>query len=294
MKKLPIFELFIEDDNEYLGLALVDNPAIEKDFIYFGSDKSKMVFNEEKMIVKGPALIPNQLIYRNDLFGERYVFFSEETIINFVEKLMDKKDNKFNLDHTENYLNATMLESYFAVEPNEFNVPKNSWIVSLKIKDNDTWNKVKSGEYNGFSIQGIFSEIINNFNKTKEMSDLKTKLANAINAILFGEDEKVEETKEVVEMAEEVPVDDVPVVEEPVDEVPVEEPMTPEQILEKVGEMIKEMETKILSVIEEKIKDVDDKVEEFGKQPLNIENKKEEVETPRNFSTPATRFFPNK
>lgn len=31
---LPIYELFNED-TDFIGLALVDSPAIEKDFVYF-------------------------------------------------------------------------------------------------------------------------------------------------------------------------------------------------------------------------------------------------------------------
>ena len=83
MNKLPIFEITIKEDDEYLGLSIVNNPAIGEKYIYFNEEvEFKMDFNEEQMIVKGPVLIPDKLIYRNDTLGERVVKTEE-----FKEKL---------------------------------------------------------------------------------------------------------------------------------------------------------------------------------------------------------------
>lgn len=286
MIKLPVYEVFIED-TDFIGLALVDSPAINRDFIYFSDETVKMIFDDEKMMVKGPALIPNKLIYRSDKLGERYVYFSEETVIKFVETLMEKKENKFNLDHSDNYLNATMIESYFAIEPNEFGVPKNSWIVSLKIKDPEVWKQIKEGEFNGFSVQGLFTnKLINNFNKQNDesMKDLKNKLIDAMNSVLFPS-----ETEEPVETP----------VETPAPEVEVEEPeISAEELIAKVQEMLNQFKQEILAAVDEKIaavgakvEEVSEKVEEFGKQPIQTEQKKEKVENPRPVSNPAARFF---
>ena len=193
-------DIFIED-TEQIGLALVGSPAIEKDFMYFNEEPVKMSFNDEKMMVKGPALIPNKLIYRNDILGERYIYFSEETIVKFVELLMSKEKNKFNVGHTDNVLNATLIESYFACESNEFDVPKNSWIVGLKVKDLEVWNKIKEGEFKGFSVEGLFSnELVNLMtNKDKQMNELKEKIMDALNSVLFPEEQQVELEETVVE-----------------------------------------------------------------------------------------------
>ena len=131
MIKLPTYELFLTDE-EQVELALVNSPAIEFDFIYFNEDKIKMEFNDEEMIVKGAALIPNQMVYRNDNLGERNVFMSEKTVQQFAEYLINKQGNKFNLGHSDNKLEAIIVESYFATDINEFNVPKGSWIIALK------------------------------------------------------------------------------------------------------------------------------------------------------------------
>lgn len=204
---LPIYELIFQECDD-IGIALVDYPAIEKDFIYFNKEDVKMIFNDEKMMIKGPALIPNKLIYRNDALGERYVYFSEDTIIQFVENLMAKDKNKFNLSHSEEYVDLTIVESYFTTETNEFDVPKGSWIVGAKVKDRDVWDKIKDGKYKGYSIQSLFSnELVsfvansnnNKINNKKSMSKLKNQISDALNKVLFPNEVKsnFEEIKEV-------------------------------------------------------------------------------------------------
>ena len=39
-----------------------------------------------------------------------------------------------------------------------FNVPSGTWMASYKINDVGTWNKIKEGDLNGFSIAGNFIE----------------------------------------------------------------------------------------------------------------------------------------
>lgn len=289
MKKLPIFELFIED-SEHVGLAVVGAPAIESDFMYFNEEPIKMSFNEDKMMIKGPALIPNKLIYRNDMLGERYIYFSEETIIKFVETLMSKTDNKFNIGHTDEPLNAVLIESYFASEVNEFNVPANSWIVGLKVKDLEAWNRIKSGEFKGYSVEGLFSNQLVNLmtNKKEESMNLKEKIMEALNSVIFPEEVKLEDTP----IVDETVVDDPEVVAE-VEEI-VEE--TIEEKLEALKEEIlievdKRVEAMVLAIRDEVAK-VDEKVEEFGNQPIDNKKDVETVDNPKQTKgSKATQFF---
>lgn len=125
MNKLPVYEIFLED-NENIALSLVKNPAIEETFIYFDEDTMKLEFNDEQMIVKGPALIPNKKIFRSDSIGDRYVFMSEDTVKKFAEYLINKQGIKFNSGHSNNIIEANIVESYFTSKTNEFNVPEGS------------------------------------------------------------------------------------------------------------------------------------------------------------------------
>jgi hypothetical protein len=36
--------------------------------------------------------------------------------------------------------------------------PEGTWMVTMKVTDDDTWNKVKDGKLKGFSVQGYFAE----------------------------------------------------------------------------------------------------------------------------------------
>ena len=295
-RDLPIYELFVEEDSDFAGLAIVGMPAIEADFMYFSEEPTQMVFNDEKMMIKGAALIPNKLIYRNDMLGERYIYFSEDTIVKFVESLMSKESNKFNIGHTDEPLDAILIESYFADESNEFNVPKNSWIVGLKIKDSNAWDRIKSGEFKGYSVEGLFSsQLVNlmiNNNKKDEKMNLKERILEALNSVIFPEDVKLEDTPIVDE-----PVVDEPEVVEEVEEI-VEEVVekTIDEKLEALKEEIlievdKRIEAMVVAISDEVAK-VDEKVEEFGNQP--IDNKKENEEVDNRKKTKgikATQFF---
>ena len=290
--EMPIYELFVED-SDFIGLALVDMPAIEQDFMFFSEQPIKMQFNDEKMMVKGPALIPNQLIYRNDSLGERYVYFSSETIVKFVELLMSKEKNKFNLGHTDKYLDAVLIESYFVGEENEFGVPKDSWVVGLKVRDKEAWESIKNGTFKGFSVQSMFSnelvKLMSN-NKKETMSNLKEKLMEAINSVVFPTETPVALEETVVEPAE---VEEVApeVVEEVVEEI-VEE--TIEEKLEALkGEILAEVDKRIeqmVLAIGKEVAKVDEKVEEFGKQPLDNKKVKEVVANPVKVNK-ASAFF---
>lgn len=289
--EMPIYELFVED-SEFIGLALVDSPAIEQDFMFFSEQPVKMQFNEDKMMVKGPALIPNQLIYRNDALGERYVYFSSETIVKFVELLMSKEKNKFNLGHTDKYLDAVLIESYFVGEENEFGVPKDSWVVGLKVRDKEAWKSIKDGTFKGFSVQSIFSnelvKLMSN-NKKETMSNLKERLMDAINSVVFPtENVAFEET--VVEPAE-VEAVEPEVAPEVVEEI-VEETIDEKLVALKeeiLAEVDKRIEAMVLAIGDEVAK-VDEKVEEFGKQPLDNKKVKEVVANPVK-SNKASAFF---
>jgi hypothetical protein len=39
-----------------------------------------------------------------------------------------------------------------------FNLPKGTWMISMKVNNDEIWNKVKLGEIKGFSIEGYFAD----------------------------------------------------------------------------------------------------------------------------------------
>ena len=113
-------------------------------------------------------MIPRDLINRKDELGNNFhVYFSADTIQKIAAKFLSD-NNTHNTDVNHNNIVSdenTLLESWIVEDPKRdkstalgFNVPKGTWMTSFKINNKDTWQKIKSGELNGFSVEGQFLE----------------------------------------------------------------------------------------------------------------------------------------
>ena len=135
------------------------------------NDMSKQKFqtDEEKRMVVGPAMVPDLKIFRKDLFGNPYyVFFSADTIKMIAEKYMR---NKY-IDNNDTNHDGKAVEDVYVVESwikedkedksNKYgygDLPIGTWFVSMKVRNDEVWKKVKNGELRGFSVSGFFEEI---------------------------------------------------------------------------------------------------------------------------------------
>jgi len=166
---MRIVELIIEKDLDGIdAVSLVDSPAIEENFIALNKEY-KIEFAEvdaEKRILMGAALIPNKQIYRKNGKDEFYVFFSEATVKQASELFL-KNGNQSNatLEHKAKFDGATVVESWIIDNPEMdkskvygFDLPKGTWMISMKIEDDKVWGDVKDGKYKGFSIEGFFAD----------------------------------------------------------------------------------------------------------------------------------------
>ena len=209
MKKL--YDISIDPTDFETGLnaiSLVENPAVEVDFLAFAKDESAVLqfADEERHIITGIALLADTPIYRIAPDGtEYYVRFTKDCIRQLVEKYFKfGLTNSVNIEHKDNQFvdGVTMLESYIidkerGICPSEFtSAPDGSWVVSYKVSNLDVWNKIKSGEVKGFSVQGLFriieTKLEMNSNKTEESEhqnknniSLMSKLKEKIKALLM-------------------------------------------------------------------------------------------------------------
>jgi hypothetical protein len=122
---------------------------------------------DDQQIVTGPAMIPDRLILRKDEMGNPFhVYFSKETIKKINEKFLKNAAHNTDINHNDEITtDNTLLESWIVDDPQYdkstklgFDVPTGTWMVSYRINDTDTWNKIKNGELNGFSVTGNFIE----------------------------------------------------------------------------------------------------------------------------------------
>lgn len=216
MAKLPIYELFIDDDlNSGVSMvSLVDKPAIEVGWIALNEQKQVkfQTISEEKRIIFGALLIPDKEIYRrDDTTGEEfYVKFSKEGIYNIRERFMKNRyTNNTNAQHNESILfdDVYMVETYLkdadsgVNPPEQFkDLPDGTWFGGFKVDNDQVWNEyVKTGIFTGFSIEGNFKMKKLELNKTK-MSTFKEGLNNLITQF-FGESSE-EVAPEEVTLAE--------------------------------------------------------------------------------------------
>jgi hypothetical protein len=163
---LPIYKLVINPEDEETGVdfvALVNMPAIERNFQAFKSHK--FTTNDEKRIVTGPLMIPNQLIYRRDnQIGEYYVTYDEEMVVKIAEKFMKKQYiNNVNEEHKTPVKDVFMFETFFKDDSRGISAPKGfedvpnmTWFGSYKIYNDEVWSQVKDGTFKGFSVEGEF------------------------------------------------------------------------------------------------------------------------------------------
>lgn len=169
---MEVFELFIDESGENNGIqaiSIVEQPAIESDFVALRAHKIEMAeVNAEKRILMGPALIPNKQIYRkNDKGDEYYIFFSEDTVRKASQLFLSNgNQNNSTLEHEYQLKGMSVVESWIVEDEEQdksaiynLNVPKGTWMVSVKVNNDEVWEEfVKTGKVKGFSIEGYFSD----------------------------------------------------------------------------------------------------------------------------------------
>jgi hypothetical protein len=191
---IPIYNLMINPDVKDEGaevsfIALVDAPAIKRDFIAFKEQVKFEIVSEDQHIVTGPLMVPDQIIYRNsDKLGEHYVKFSTETIRKIAIKFSKKGYQKnVNIMHDENMQvdGVTMFESFISnsqrgvTPPAAFkDMPDGTWFGSFYVENPKVWAEIKAGTLKGFSVEGGFDYDMPLTKDEQTLMELKKLLAN--------------------------------------------------------------------------------------------------------------------
>ena len=287
-------------DSETYKISMVSEPAIEVDYVALAKqdDIEVKLSSDERHICYGPALIPNKDIYRNNGEQEFYINFTEESIIKMSQEFMKNyKQHEVSLQHEENVDEVYVAESWIVEDPYRdkanalgFNVPKNTWMIGMKVNNIDTWERVKSGELKGFSVESaIHLEEFNKISNDMEVNEdtFWTKLKSVLAEAFGKEKEEKVEPNEIestnVELEEEKVEDNPPVepqeppkVEEPtpVKEEPKEEPVEPKAEEPKeepkqdnhLEELINNMRSEV-EALKEVNKQLTAQIKDLGKQP---------------------------
>ena len=196
MKETKIVELVIADDSQELAIdaiSLVTSPAIEQDFVFFGKEKNNLTFakvDEEKRMLVSPALIPNKQIFRHDpnTDSDYYVYFSKDTVRKASELyLKHNNHHKATYQHQDRVSGVLTVESWIIEDTKldkstlyGYSLPVGTWMVKLKIDNDEIWSKIKDGELKGLSIEGYFTDKMESMSETQPTNEEILKALNEI------------------------------------------------------------------------------------------------------------------
>ena len=186
--ELPIYELKIQedlsDDAEVSFVALVDKPAIQKDFLVFNEQRIAFAIqDEEQHIISGPLMLAEEPIIRNNAkYGQHFIKFSAETIKEIAIKFSKKGYQKnVNLMHDENMqLDGLVMFESFIVDSKRGIKPMNgfedvkdgSWFGSYYIENEQAWDLIKQGKVKGFSVEGMFDYVLPTKTPEQQLQEL--------------------------------------------------------------------------------------------------------------------------
>tara|TARA_R110002167_G_scaffold283752_5_gene488929 strand:+ start:1888 stop:3057 length:1170 start_codon:yes stop_codon:yes gene_type:complete len=167
---MRIVELILDEDQEIgiEAISVVENPAIEEDFIALKSQEFKLAeVDSEKRILMGALLIPNKPIYRRSGEDEYYIYFSKDTVLKASQMyLMQGKQNNSTLEHQYELNGLSLVESWIVEDKVHdksvkygMDLPLGTWVGAVKVNNDKIWTEfVKTGKVKGFSIEGYFAD----------------------------------------------------------------------------------------------------------------------------------------
>jgi hypothetical protein len=198
-KDLELVEFKLDESkgDTLYSVSIVDDPAIEKTFMYFNNIKisNYSVVSDEKMEITGIAMTPNKPILRVKPNGEYYnCWFSEDTIKSCMFNFLSNCNHTTaNFNHSDKYTDKVKLLECWIVEDvnnDKLNalkfkdITKGDWAMTYKVIDPELWKEIKTGNFTGFSIEGWFSQF-----DAINLIDKKTQnIYNIINSNLSDDD----------------------------------------------------------------------------------------------------------
>lgn len=229
VKKIKKYKVGIDSETE--AISMVTEPAIESDFVFLSKDKAivKEAFSsDEKHMVYGAVLRPDFPIYRNDGENEYYLEFTSESIERMArDYMMNYKQGNVTIQHEEYANEVFMVESWIKQDMDkdksvsvglDKSLPIGTWFCGFYVNNNDVWERIKSGELKGFSVEAMID--LEDFAKVKKEDEFEmnesfwSKLKSIVNEALGKKEEKMEVNEPQVN--EPQPTVQEPKVDEPI------------------------------------------------------------------------------
>lgn len=109
--------------------------------------------DSSKHIIKGVVYKPDEPDTQGD-------WMSAEEIEKMAYLFMKRSSmNSIDTNHDYNYIHSYVCESYIARADDPDGYPEGSWVVCIKIEDDDVWTGIENGEFAGLSMAGIATSV---------------------------------------------------------------------------------------------------------------------------------------
>lgn len=187
---------FNDYDTGIFRISLVKYPATETAWQTYSKDKSEQlkfsVVNPEKRIVTGVIMLADTPIYRKKGDYEFYVVYSRETLEQIAQKMLYvNTQNNLNTNHQADTTVPGMFcrelfikDTEKGLNPKGFEeTPEGSLFATYYVDSQEIWDRIKSGEFEGFSLEGrMYLEEITNDDESEEQEvmALLEKLSNKL------------------------------------------------------------------------------------------------------------------
>lgn len=171
IKNIPVFEAFLNDEIGIFTIALVDAPAMEKNWLAFSKEEPAKpmyykVLDEAEHKVLAPIIRADFPILRKDDNGEYfYITFSKETIYAAAEKFLKEGfQNVVRLTHKgDDYVDGFNLVQWYIKDSNKGINPEGfedmadgTLMAEYKVNDDAIWDEIVAGTFNGLSMESVF------------------------------------------------------------------------------------------------------------------------------------------
>ena len=173
---IPVYQALVDsEDTGMLRISLVDDPAVQSDFVAFSKQEKAAavplmyaIQDEEQRLVLGVVMRADFPIYRRTKQEdgkdfEYYTIYKADTIRTMAEKyLAENRQNLVNLDHQEGTeQEGVQMVQYFikgkGLSPEGFDaIADGSLFAEFHITNDEVWDAIKDGTYKGFSLEGVF------------------------------------------------------------------------------------------------------------------------------------------
>lgn len=173
--KIPTYQV---TECDVYKISLVDEPAIESNMVYFKKEKPMFVALEaegDKHLVYSAVLRPDFPIYRRYGDEEFYLVYTKEAVEKSAhEFLKNDFQHEWSTDHQKNVEGLSVVESWIKTDMENDKSIKlgldptlevGTWFVGLSVNNIEVWQRIKRGDFAGFSLEAFVNFDENKFKK---------------------------------------------------------------------------------------------------------------------------------